>query len=469
MRHLDSSPGGFGARRTLSVFLFAVLFGSAACDHAAPHRPTTASAEQAVHVGKGDHDACESCDQHGAPKAPGSGETASSEIYKVPAGPSAVRGKATAKLTLVVFSDFECPFCKKVSATIDQVMQEYGDELRVVFKHRPLAFHEHALQAALAAEAAGEQGKFWEMQDRLFKDTQALTQDRLAVLAAELGLDVSRFRAALEDPRLKQRVKDDGEQAERLGVLGTPTLFINGRKVMGARSFAVLKPILDEELQKANALVRKGIAPAALYDTLIKDGRTSASPPSSEPAAPAPEQDRTIYKIDIGRAPTRGPEGAPITVVVFSDFQCPFCKRVEPTMQALDKEFPGKLRLVWKNFPLPFHDKAKGAASAALAAHEQGQFWAMHDRLFENQRALDRESLEGHAQKLGLDLPRFRAALDGTGVSAAIAEEIKQGQAASVQGTPTIFVNGRRIAGAQPLSTLRTIVQQELAREPRGG
>lgn len=464
MRHLDSRSRGF-------AFLFSLVFASgvffSSCDQAAPLRPAAGPVEPAP-GGGGEPEDCAACPHHGAAK-PSSVETASAEIFKVPAGPSAVRGKQAAKLTLVVFSDFECPFCKKVSATIDQVMQEYGDDLRVVFKHRPLAFHEHALQAALAAEAAGDQGKFWEMQDRLFKDTQGLSDERLTAHAVELGLDVSRFRSALSDPRIKQRISDDRELAERLGVLGTPTLFINGRKVMGARPYAALKPILDEELQKATALVRKGVAPAALYETLIKDGRTSAAPPSGEPSAPAPELDRTIHKIDIGRAPMRGFAEAPITVIVFSDFQCPFCKRVEPSLQALEKEFPGKLRVVWKNFPLPFHDKARGAAQAALAAAEQGQFWPMHDKLFENQRALDRESLEGYAQKLGLDLPRFRAALDGTGPSATIADDIKQGQAAGVVGTPTIYINGRRIAGAQPLSTLRTIVSQELGRESRGG
>ena len=100
-------------------------------------------------------------------------------------------------------------------------------------------------------------------------------------------------------------------------------------------------------------------------------------------AAPGPAK-----KVEVGNAPTRGPKNAPITVVLFSDFQCPFCGRVEPSIVELEKAYPGKVRVAWKNFPLSFHNNAKPAAEAALAAHEQGKFWQMHDILFKNQQAL---------------------------------------------------------------------------------
>jgi protein-disulfide isomerase len=151
-----------------------------------------------------------------------------------------------------------------------------------------------------------------------------------------------------------------------------------------------------------------------------------------------------------------------VTVVLFSDFECPYCKKIEPTLDALEKEYPGKVRVVWKNFPLDMHPSARLAAAAALAAHTQGKFWAMHDRLLENQEALDRPTLEGHARRLGLDPARFQAALDSK--AAEVEADVKQGTSLGVTGTPTVFVNGRRVVGAHPLATFKALVEQELAR-----
>src|SRR5207237_10056077 len=103
---------------------------------------------------------------------------------------------------------------------------------------------------------------------------------------------------------------------------------------------------------------------------------------------------------------------APVTIVIFSDFQCPFCSRVEPTLAKIADEYKGKVRFAWKDLPLPFHNNAMPAAIAARAAGEQGKFWEMHDKLFATQQNLDRASYEKYAQERGLDMTRFKAALD---------------------------------------------------------
>ena len=124
-------------------------------------------------------------------------------------------------------------------------------------------------------------------------------------------------------------------------------------------------------------------------------------------------------------------------MVVFSDFQCPFCKRVEPTLTQMEKEYGGKVRMVWKNYPLPFHQNAEPAAEAAMAADAQGKFWQMHDKLFENNTALDRPSLEKYAQELGLEHGQVQGRPGRGEVQERRSKsETKEGQAVGVNGTP---------------------------------
>ena len=153
--------------------------------------------------------------------------------------------------------------------------------------------------------------------------------------------------------------------------------------------------------------------------------------------------------------------------MLFSEFQCPFCKKIAPTLAALEKELPGKVRVVWKNFPLDFHEQARGAALAAHAAGQQGKFWEMHDKLLENQTALQPADLERYARELSLDLPRWKAALASPEIAGIVEADLKQGQELGVNGTPCMFINGRKVSGAQPLDQLKPIVEQELARKTR--
>ncbi|MFO0760815.1 MAG: thioredoxin domain-containing protein [Byssovorax sp.] len=175
------------------------------------------------------------------------------------------------------------------------------------------------------------------------------------------------------------------------------------------------------------------------------------------------EDDGRVEEIPAGASPSRGPSAAPVTVVVFSDFQCPFCRKSEATVRELEAAYPGKIRYVWKNHPLPFHDHAHLAAKAALAAGEQGKFWEYHDALFAHQDALDRASLERYAEDLGLDGRRFHAALEDTRLDAAVDADEAEADRLAIKGTPTFFVNGRRVIGAQPLSAFKERVDQVLS------
>jgi protein-disulfide isomerase len=328
--------------------------------------------------------------------------------------------------------------------------------------------HQEAIPAAILARVAGESGKFWAMHDKLFENQRKLDRASLEQYAQELGLNVTKVKAALDSKKYEKEIQADLEGGQKIGVQGTPAFFINGTFLSGAQPFEVFKERIDQQLAKAEALVKKGVARSKLYDTLMKTAETAAAAVpgarAAAPPAPTPETDQTVFKVSAGDSPSRGPKNAPITVVLFSDFQCPFCSRVEPSIAQLEKDFPGKIRVVWKDFPLGNHPHARPAATAARAAGDEGKFWQMHSKLFENQRKLDRPNLEQYAQELGLDMTKFRAALDSGKFSAQIDADMRTGQTLGVQGTPAAFINGRKINGAHPYETFKKVVEQELAK-----
>ena len=380
-----------------------------------------------------------------------------------------VRGPADAPITIVEFADFQCPFCARAEETLERLRHDYPNDLRIVWRDLPLPFHPQALPAAIAARAAGAQGKFWAMHDRFYADhLTSLGRERFEKEAAELGLEMKRFKAALDADAGKAAVDADALAAAKAGAAGTPTFFVNGKAIHGAQPYDVFKARIDAELKVTAAMIAKGTPRARIYAALMKEAL--AVHPPAKPAADAadsdrgPEADTTVYPVKPGDAPAKGPANAPLVMVVFSDFQCPFCKRVEPTLAEVEKHYAGKVRVVWKNYPLPFHNNAKPAAEAAMAANAQGKFWEMHDKLFENNSALDRASLETYAAALGLDMTRFKADLDAERYKDRIDADIAEGTAVTVVGTPAVFINGRKISGAYPFETFQLIADAELAK-----
>jgi protein-disulfide isomerase len=180
------------------------------------------------------------------------------------------KGPKPAKVTVVAFSDFQCPFCKRLLPTLQEIEKSYPEDVAIVFMHQPLPMHQSAMDAALAMQAAHRQGKGWEMHDRMFENNRALSRQDLERYAAGFGLDMARFRRDMDDPKVKQEVLDDQSIAGQVGANGTPTLFVNGRKVTGARPFSVFKPIIDEELAKADELIKGGTPLAEVYEKRSK-------------------------------------------------------------------------------------------------------------------------------------------------------------------------------------------------------
>jgi protein-disulfide isomerase len=163
-----------------------------------------------------------------------------------------------------------------------------------------------------------------------------------------------------------------------------------------------------------------------------------------------------------GPAPSFGPENAKVSIVEFSDFQCPFCSRGADVVHQIRQKYGTKVHFVFRQFPLPMHGRARESAEAALAANAQGKFWEYHDLLFKNQQALERKNLEEHAKETGLDVAQFKKALDDHKFASTVESEIKLGETVAVQGTPTMFINGARVQNPTSFEAVSAMIETAL-------
>lgn len=204
----------------------------------------------------------------------------------------------------------------------------------------------------------------------------------------------------------------------------------------------------------------------SLVNLIIKDLKAGKTQPQimadlkAHALEPPPVLDDPV-KLNIQGDPVVGPPTAKITIVEFSDFQCPFCAAAVEQARLLLQKYPKDVRLVFKQFPLDDHSQAEVSAEAALAAHAQGKFWPMHDKLYANFRTISRARIMDWAKELGLDMNRFTQDLDSHKYKSAVDNEEKQGETAGVQGTPTFFFNGRRYSGAFNAPDVEKVLQTE--------
>lgn len=196
---------------------------------------------------------------------------------------------------------------------------------------------------------------------------------------------------------------------------------------------------------KPAAGIRKALAESPLVKAAAQRDRILLDP------VPLPTQG----------APSKGPANARVTIVEFSDFQCPFCVKAVGELNAVLKAFPNDVRLVYKQFPLDTHSQAALAARASLAAHEQGKFWELHDRMYAESQAIERRTIINWAKALGLDMPRFLKKLDDPTVQATVRREFEEGSQAGVSATPTIFLNGRKYQGPIEVRLLTPLITAE--------
>lgn len=377
------------------------------------------------------------------------------------------KGSVAALVTIVVFSDLQCPFCGRVNGTLKRLLNEFEGKVAVVFRHLPLSFHRYAFLAATATMAAHKQGKFWAFHDKVFENYRALSRTAMERFAEELGLDMVRFRADLDSPEVARYVKRDAALAGRLGVRGTPSFFINGKRLVGAQPYERFKTVIESELNAAEALLRRGVKPHQIYARRVAENFQAPRTRRYRRPKPQPRRYSVLPAYLDAYTPVAGPDDALVTIVEFSDIQCPFCRRAHETMKAVRRHYGTQVRLAFRHLPLPFHRFAQLAAEATMAAHAQGKFWPYLDRLFANARRLGKEDLLVYAKATGLDMTRFKAALDTRRYRALVLRDKLLAPTLGANGTPHFFVNGRRVSGARTFAHFKQLIDEELVRAKR--
>jgi protein-disulfide isomerase len=227
--------------------------------------------------------------------------------------------------------------------------------------------------------------------------------------------------------------------------------YVQNSERMQGRSFEQMSAAIQQFLQDQQQTTAK----QDLIAELKKSG------PAIRVVMDAPRTTVAVNADD----PAEGKADAPVTLVEYSDFQCPFCLRVMPTLKQLREKYGDKVRVVWKDFPLTqIHPQAFVAAQAGNCAREQGKFWELHDRMFGNQSALQPDALKKYAADAGLDTAKFNQCLDSSKYEARVQDALSAGGRLGITSTPTVFVNGRMISGAQPIEVFQSVIDEELAR-----
>ncbi|MFN8491573.1 MAG: thioredoxin domain-containing protein [Caldilineaceae bacterium] len=384
------------------------------------------------------------------------------------------RGSPTAPFTLNEYSDFQCPFCERYFSQTEAALNEKyvrTGQLRVIFRDFPLEqIHPNALAAHIAARCVGTQSAslFWQMHDQLFQtqaEWSALPDAKtyFAQLAARVGADRSRYNRCVATGNKGALVEQSIGEGAKAGLGGTPSFQLvrsatgDTFPLIGAQPFTRFADVIDS-LAAGKTPPSDQPAPA-VAPTKLPDWATAASL--------APDPAHSGY--DKAGDEVRGNPNAPVTVIELSDFQCPFCQHhVMQTQPVLDKQFiaTGKVRWVFKHFPLDIHPQALPAAVAAECAAEQGKFWEMHDALFTrvNDWSITDPTpvFTKMAEQLGLKQAAFVACLQSDAAKQRVQRD-RDESASIVQGTPTFIVvaNGQIqiLPGALPAERFSKIIQ----------
>jgi protein-disulfide isomerase len=388
-------------------------------------------------------------------------------VERAPDDPAPHRGPELAPVTIEVFCTYVHIQCAQLDTILAALSQRHPDRLRVVYRQLPLQYRDSQIYAEAALEAAA-QGRFFEFHEAVNGQwaTGTPTRRHLDALAERAGLELEPFRAALADGRHRARIDEEGKRKDLFEIRAPPAVVWNGRLVTTPFELERFEEIYDQTYAEARDLLATGVELRRLYPLLLRaaaDERARARRPKGDAVAPSDIDVRAPrVRVSDEGAPSRGPDEADVTIVMFGDFECRFCRNMLEPLRRLDELFPGRIRVVFKHYPLPHHAQARLAAEAAQCAALQGRFWEYHDTLYKNARALSRDQLIKHARDLGLDADRFVRDLDGKVCAAAIDRDKKHADALDVEATPTLFVNGLKIVGQRSLSDLKSVVEDEL-------
>ncbi len=389
-----------------------------------------------------------------------------------------ILGNPAPKVMIVEYIDLEDETSKQHHATVKALSERYKNKVNWVIRHLPSAEHQNAQKEAEAAECINELGDtrtMWTFIQEVFDATasggRGLPLSKLTTLAGELDLSKLEFEKCLSSGRYASFVKGQAEQARQGGITAAPVTFLvlgsNGKWQMIAGAGA-----LSEYTDVINAMLYEAWTPSAVAVPLP----VPATPPPAV-SVPGAEPDGPLPPVDPKTDHIRGKANAPVTVIEYTDFECPFCIRHQKTMSQLLRKYRGSVNWVTRPFPLPFHAGAEAKAVAAeCVASLKGNnaFWRFHDQIFkrsgaDGQSLFPVEKLASLAKNVGLSQQRFDECVRNGEQAKRVQALIESGTAAGVQGTPANFVLNNRtggyetISGAVPLSTLTAVIDPILS------
>jgi len=352
------------------------------------------------------------------------------------------RGDPNAPITLEEFADFHCSFCRRAVKVTGQLMENYSGQIRWVFRHFPLRTSpgQGSFLTHEASVCAQEQGKFWEFHSFAMSSNRPPTRAQIFSFPANHGLNVAQFQECVDSHKYQDFIIEESEEGRRRGVRGTPAFFMNDYKVTGARPYEHFSDMIE------------GILDPAKKDLLEKRIERRREP-----------KEKVTFD-DLEGKPALGPKDAPVILVEFGDYHCPFCKRALPTVNQIMENYKGKIRRVWRHFPLSFHKGAERTHQAAACAHEQGKFWDYHAGLFSVRPGAGGDAAYIKlAQEAGLNKKKFKTCLESGKYQELIKQEVAKGVSYGVSGTPSFFINGNQISGAQPYEAFDRLIKKELS------
>jgi protein-disulfide isomerase len=398
-------------------------------------------------------------------------------VAEVPADPPPIPvtsvdptwGKHDAPVTIVWFDDMQCPFCAMAAATVAELRSRYGpDKIRIVHKNFPLLFHPEALPAAEAAAVVHDVGgteAYWKFLDLVFANQKSMAHDQYLRWADEVGVPAYQIDLKIRQDGPKSKVSADVDLGKSIGVVGTPCFFVNGVKLTGAQPLDEFTKEIDRQLSVADELVRRGV-PRAIVHVEMTKAQFGQGADRETDREDVREDTSTVHRVPVAGSPARGPAGAMVTIVEFTDFECPFCRRVQATIDELRRRYGNKIRIVFKHNPLPFHQRAEPAARFTVEARKQkgdAGFWLAHDALWgPSSGGLQDADLERIGTVIGLDVAKVRRALAEKSHAETIAADQVLAEQLKATGTPTFFINGRRLVGAQPVESFTVLIDDEI-------
>ena len=374
-------------------------------------------------------------------------------------------GDPNAPVTIIEYSDYNCPFCQRhVLETMPQIKANYieSGDVYYVFKDfpianlHPLAYRLH--EAALCVGQMGDAEMYWQAHDLFFENATTFQLDSLEALDAAILAEFSAaglpdVAACLASNANAELVQAGIAEGRTLGVNGTPAFFVNGYPVTGAQPYELFEYVID--------LAKDGGLKEAFEQTGPTDGKAQATAQAAQP-----------MNVPLNDEPSKGAPDAPIIIVEYSDYQCPFCLRYFQQTLPLIQQYidSGQVRYVFKDFPIhSIHPQAQKAHEAARCARELGgddAYWMMHDLLFTNQQTWAGQPLPQHEQTLkdlapavGLPQAEFDACLDEGRYYDAVNAEVNEGVQLGIRGTPSFFINGQPLVGAQPFATFQQTIE----------